>query len=306
MGDLNDLAKVRSENMMSPSPPAEWLEELEAIANNRPEPNKPPRISVDPALPAQSRLAMWQEYFVARYGYSEEVCNPLKLIPNQICKDDGGLTEPLFVLNFATFCGRPLAWAMRQDPAAVEEIFSMIRPFALWLFVGSLEDPKWSKVIPEPARKRIVKLCVIERQQGQLKRLRAVLPETNHLQNLQALEFFIKPRLVSESGRQTRKFPYKMAVEYGMKPDIRLFFRWAFAEDQRVEGEDRKGRVKSVTEFVRESRPHGEDPPVVEREAAGEYPQFTYETFAAGAMCSPHVLINDLNPYLIKPAQPGN
>ena len=301
MQRLNESAKTQAQAEKSPSPPTEWLEELEAAANSRPESSESPEMYVDPDLPAHHRLAAWQDHYVARYGHKEEVCNPLKLVPNRPCKDDGGLGEIMYVLNWHTFCGRPLAWAMKQDPTAVEEIFALVKPYALWIFVPSLENPNWWKAIPDVARKKIVKLCVIEREKTQLKTLRALLPRTYDLENLQAVEFFVKPRLVSERGRQTRKFPFAHAVEYGMKPNIRLFFRFAFAEDAHVHGEDRNRRVKQVTEFVRESAPGGIDPPVVTKEAAVEYPQFTYETFDKEALCSPHVFYEDYNPYLAGP-----
>jgi hypothetical protein len=298
MKRLYESAKARNQKQSRVSPTSEWVDELKTASNTKPEPEQSPKFYVDPDLPAHHRLAALEEHYVAQYGHKEEMCNPLKLVPNMPCKDDGNLKEMLYVLNHQTLCRKPLAWAMREDAKAVKEIFDLVKPYALWIFAPNLSYPNWAAPIPEVARQKIVKLCVIEAEICQLKDLRGLLRRTRDLENLQSIEFFRKPRLVSESGRKTRKFTHACAVEYGMKPEVRLFFRWAFAEDEDVHGNDRKQRVKHVTEFVRESAPDGNDPPPVIKEAAHEYPQFSLETFAQGAICSPHVLYEGYNPYL--------
>lgn len=290
MNRLYEAAKARIQKQSPPSPTTEWLQELEAAAHSEPEPQKSPKLRLDPDMPAHHRLTALQKDHIQRRLRGGEVIDPLQLVPNRPCKDERGLEEPLYALNYRMFTHRALNWAMKEDPTAVKEIFDLVKPYALWAYVHQLQNPAWSIPIPAVAREKIVKLCVIEPERGtQLKELRDLLHSTRALENLQCIEFFRKPRLVSESGRATRKFSHELAVEYGMRPRVRLFFRWAFAEDIDVHGEARKQHIGHVTEFTRESVPGGHDGPPGTREAAVEYQMFSMETFG-GAMCIPHLM----------------
>lgn len=269
------------------------LEEMEAEVaaeqmQRRPESPQP---QIDPNLPAHIRLAEWQKFHLSRRMRGGKFIDPLELIPNKPVKDEQGLGEVLYALRHCIFTERALAQAMREDPAATAEIFALVKPFAMWVYATALLDPRWIDAIPEVAKEKIVKLCVIEtHQESTLKHLRATLVNTRGLGNLRCVEFFRKPRLVSMYGRETRKFTHEMAVQWGMREHVRLFFRWAFADDTGVTGMARQGRVGMVTEFIRESRPNGEEGPVLWHDTTHEYSaMFSWDSFWERAMCSPHI-----------------
>lgn len=267
------------------------LEEMEAeVAAEQMQRPESPEPQIDPNLPAHIRLAERQKFHLSHRMRGGKFIDPLELIPNKPVKDEQGLGEVLYALRHGIFTERALAQAMREDMAAAAEIFALVKPFALWVYATSLLDPKWIDAIPEVAKEKIVKLCVIEaHQESTLKHLRATLVNTTGLRNLKCIEFFRKPRLVSVYGKETRKFTHEMAVQYGMRENVRLFFRWAFADDTGVTGTARQGRVNLVTEFIRESRPDGEEGPVLYQDTTHEYTMFSWDTFQQGAMCSPHI-----------------
>lgn len=265
------------------------LEEMEAAIGGNIERPVSPTPQINPSLPAHERLAERQKFHLRRRMRGGKLINPLELIPNKPVKDEQDLPEILYALRYPIFTERALARAMKEDPAATAEIFALVKPFALWAYAGTPLDPSWIHAIPEVAKAKIVKLCVVETSNdGQLKDLRATLAHTRGLPQLRCIEFLMKPRLVSVHGTATRKFTHEMAVQWGMRGHVRLFFRWAFADDTGVSEVTKGGRVKLVTEFIRESVSGGEDGPVLYQDTTHEYGMFSWETFWA-AFCSPHV-----------------
>lgn len=246
-----------------------------------------PIYSKERHLPAHKRLENLQLRRKETHSKQCPGVPPLYLVPNRPVRNPRrSRKDVLYGQAYKIFTLRLLAWAMKEDPEATEELFSVVKPFALVIQLDRLADPDWHKAIPAPAKAKIIQLCIVENRPDQLKDFQNCLRSTSALSNLEVVKFYSVPKLVSSNGTMTRKLTHEQAVKYGMDPEVRLFFRWALADDTRVSSSRRNRCVKNVTEVLRESRPAaaGGDPPARYTDATGEYSNKTWETFPAALL----------------------
>ena len=80
------------------------------------------------------------------------------------------------------------------------------------------------------------------------------------------------PRLVSVDGVMTRKVKHTVAVaKCGLRRDVRLFFRYVFADDKGMLLHGRQGKIERVIEVIRESAIDGLDPPAIYIDVSAEW-----------------------------------
>jgi hypothetical protein len=246
MADVNNARKMKGEKL-----------DYESLRT----PDSPglPKALKDPNVPAFTRLMNLQEWRKKRHNQKCPVINPLTLIPNRLIKNARS-KEELYGQTRSNFALRLPNWAMKEDPRATEELFEVVRPFALVMRLDHMKDPDWYKCMPPAARDKVDQLCVVATTYDEPKDFLRALPTSRAFSKLQCIELLNLPRLISH-GRGGIRYSHANAVLYGMRPEVRLFTRWSYADDTEATGKTPDSLVGPVKELVIESTAAGEEKP---------------------------------------------